>query len=29
MIEISDNRGVALDFISQTEGQLKLVSKHS
>jgi hypothetical protein len=29
MIEISDDRGVALDFISQTEDQLKLVSKHS
>jgi hypothetical protein len=29
LIEISDNRGVALDFISQPEDQLKLVSKHS
>lgn len=29
MIEISDEHGVALDFISQTEDQLKLVSKHS
>jgi hypothetical protein len=29
MIEISDDRGVALDFISQTEDQLKLVAKHS
>jgi hypothetical protein len=29
MIEISDDRGVALDFISQAENQLKLVSKHS
>jgi hypothetical protein len=29
MIEISDDHGTALDFISQTEDQLKLVSKHS
>jgi hypothetical protein len=29
MIEISDDHGVALDFISQPEDQLKLVSKHS
>ncbi len=29
MIEISDHHGVALDFISQIEDQLKLVSKHS
>lgn len=29
MIEISNDCGVALDVISQTEDQLKLVSKHS
>jgi hypothetical protein len=29
MVEISDDRGVALDFISQTEDRLKLVAKHS
>jgi hypothetical protein len=29
MIELSDDRGVTLDFISQTEDQLKLISKHS
>jgi len=29
MIEISNDRGEALDFISQTEDQLKLVTKYS
>jgi hypothetical protein len=29
MIEISNDRGEALDYISQTESQLKLISKHS
>jgi hypothetical protein len=29
MIEVSDDGGVTLDFISQAEGELELVSKHS
>lgn len=29
LIEISDDRGVALDFISAQEPQLRLVAKHS
>ena len=29
LIEISDDRGVTLDYISETEDQLKLVEKHS
>jgi hypothetical protein len=29
MIEIANERGEALDFISQTQGQLKLIAKHS
>jgi hypothetical protein len=29
LIEISDDRGVMLDLISQTEAQLELVAKHS
>jgi hypothetical protein len=29
LIEISNDRGEALDYISQTEDQLKLITKHS
>ncbi len=29
LIEISDDRGVALDYISETEDRLKLLSKYS
>jgi hypothetical protein len=29
LIEIANDRGEALDFISQTEDKLKLISKHS
>lgn len=29
MIEVSNDRGEALDYISQTEDQLKLIAKYS